>query len=72
MSRVNFGAQHFLYPMPVLIIGTYDENGKPRTIKQETSKVRRFINGLIKDMGYTCVNKASSGQYIHLLIKDAE
>ena len=53
-------------------VPVYDENGKPRTIKQETSKVRRFINGLIKDMGYTCVNKASSGQYIHLLIKDAE
>ena len=32
MSRVNFGAQHFLYPMPVLIIGTYDENGKPNAM----------------------------------------
>lgn len=29
MSRVNFGPQHYLYPMPVLIIGTYDENGRP-------------------------------------------
>lgn len=29
MSRVNFGPQHYLYPMPVLIIGTYDENGVP-------------------------------------------
>ena len=25
--RVNFGAKEILYPMPVLIIGTYDENG---------------------------------------------
>ena len=32
MSRVNFGAQHYLYPMPVLIIGTYDENGKPNAM----------------------------------------
>ena len=26
--RKNFGAKTILYPMPVLIIGTYDENGK--------------------------------------------
>ena len=25
--RKNFGAKAVLYPMPVLIIGTYDENG---------------------------------------------
>lgn len=29
MSRVNFGAKPYVYPMPVLIIGTYDENGVP-------------------------------------------
>lgn len=27
--RKNFGVQTWLYPMPVLIIGTYDENGTP-------------------------------------------
>ena len=27
--RKNFGAQTWLYPMPVLIVGTYDENGVP-------------------------------------------
>ena len=27
--RKNFGVQTWLYPMPVLIIGTYDENGSP-------------------------------------------
>lgn len=32
MSRVNFGAKPFLYPMPVLIIGTYDENGVPNAM----------------------------------------
>lgn len=26
-ERKNFGAQPFLFPQPVLIIGTYDENG---------------------------------------------
>ena len=29
MSRVNFGAKPVMYPMPVLIIATYDENGVP-------------------------------------------
>lgn len=28
--RKNFGAQPYLYPQPVMIIGTYDENGKGR------------------------------------------
>lgn len=32
MSRVDFGAKPFLYPMPVLIIGTYDENGVPNAM----------------------------------------
>lgn len=27
--RKNFGAKTYVYPQPVLIIGTYDENGKP-------------------------------------------
>ena len=29
MSRTNFGKQTYMYPMPVLIIATYDENGTP-------------------------------------------
>ena len=29
MSRVDFGVKPVMYPMPVLIIGTYDENGVP-------------------------------------------
>ncbi|MCQ2592988.1 MAG: flavin reductase family protein [Treponema sp.] len=27
--KKNFGKQTYLYPMPVLIVGTYDENGHP-------------------------------------------
>lgn len=27
--RKNFGAETWLYPMPVLIVATYDENGNP-------------------------------------------
>lgn len=32
MSRVNFGEKPFLYPMPVFIVGTYDENGVPNAM----------------------------------------
>lgn len=27
--RKNFGAKTYMYPMPVLIIATYDEEGRP-------------------------------------------
>lgn len=30
--RKNFGSKPFLYPQPVLIIATYDENGKPNAM----------------------------------------
>ena len=30
--RKNFGAKTWLYPMPVLIVGTYDENGQPNVM----------------------------------------
>ncbi len=30
--RKNFGAKTWLYPMPVLMIGTYDENGVPNVM----------------------------------------
>ncbi len=32
MSRVNFGAKPLMYPQPVLIIGTYDQDGKPNAM----------------------------------------
>lgn len=32
MSRVDFGAKPLMFPMPVLIIGTYDENGVPNAM----------------------------------------
>lgn len=30
--RKNFGTKPWLYPLPVLIVGTYDENGKPNAL----------------------------------------
>ena len=32
MAKTNFGKQTFMYPMPVLIIATYDENGNPNAM----------------------------------------
>lgn len=32
MKRVDFGPKPFIYPMPVLIVGTYDENGVPNAM----------------------------------------
>ena len=32
MSRIDFGAKPFLFPMLVLIIGRYDENGVPNAM----------------------------------------
>ena len=32
MSRIDFGAKPLMLPMPVLIIGTYDENGVPNAM----------------------------------------
>ena len=29
MSRINFGAKPNMYPLPVLIIATYDKDGNP-------------------------------------------
>ena len=34
--RKNFGARPILYPQPVLIIATYDENGKPDAMNAPT------------------------------------
>ena len=30
--RKNFGAKNWLYPMPVFIVGSYDENGTPNAM----------------------------------------
>jgi len=32
MSRKDFGAKPWVFPMPVLIVGTYDENGVPNAM----------------------------------------
>ena len=50
MSRVNFGAKPWLYPMPVLIIATYDENGVPDAMNAAW--------GIITDMNEISISMA--------------
>lgn len=42
MSRLDFGAKPLLLPMPVLIIGTYDENGVPNAMNAAWGTVTDF------------------------------
>ena len=32
MSRIDLGAKPLIFPMPVLIIGTYDKDGVPNAM----------------------------------------
>ena len=42
--KKNFGAKAWLYPMPVLIIGTYDEDGKPIALLTSLPKAKRKLS----------------------------
>ena len=50
MSRENFGAKPWLYPMPLLIIATYDENGVPDAMNAAW--------GIITDMNEISISMA--------------
>ena len=63
--RKILGAKAILYPMPVLIIGTYDENGKPDAmnaawggISEETE-----ISICVDDSHKTADNVVKSGAF---------
>lgn len=63
--RKNLGAKAILYPMPVLIIGSYDENGKPNAmnaawggISEETQ-----ISICVDDAHKTAKNIISRGAF---------
>jgi len=42
MSRINFGAKPWIFPMPVLIVGTYDENGVPNAMNAAWGMISDF------------------------------
>lgn len=42
MSRIDFGAKPLLFPMPVLIIATYDANGVPNAMNAAWGMITDF------------------------------
>lgn len=62
--RKNFGAKSYLYPMPVLLIATYDENGQPDIMNaawgsiSDTNKVSMYLTPSHKTVKNIKVKKA--------------
>ena len=48
MGRINYGVKPWIVPMPVLIIGTYDENGNPNAMNAAW--------GMISDMNEVTIS----------------
>ena len=71
--RKNFGAKAILYPMPVLIIGTYDENGKPNAMNAAWGGIseENQISVCVDDGHKTAKNVVKAGAFT-VSIADAE
>ena len=64
MSRVDFGAKPLLFPMPVLIIGTYDENGVPNAMNAAWGMISDFKEISISLSEHkTTANLAVTGEF---------
>ena len=57
--RKNFGAKPFLYPQPVMILGTYDENGKANAMNAAWGGIVG-ANEIIVDLSASITHKKSS------------
>ena len=70
--RKNFGVQTWLYPMPVLIVGTYDENGSPNVMNaawggiHDTNQIAVCI-----DPGHKTAKNLQQRRYFTVSIGDA-
>ena len=64
MSRINFGAKPNMYPLPVLIIATYDKDGNPDAMNAAWGVVTDF-NEISISMGdhKTTDNLAATGAF---------
>ena len=71
--RINFGAKPLLYPMPVLIIGTYDENGTPNAMNAAWGGIseQTQISICVDDGHKTAKNVVKTGAFT-VSIADAE
>ena len=63
--RKNFGSKTWLYPMPVLIIGTYDENGIPDAMNAAWGGIseENEISICVSDDHKTAKNVVVSGAF---------
>lgn len=63
--RKNFGSKPMLYPMPVLIIGTYDENGIPDAMNAAWGGIseENEISICVSDDHKTAKNVVESGAF---------
>lgn len=64
MIRKNLGAKPLLFPMPVLIIGTYDENGVPNAMNAAWGMISDFKEISISLSEHkTTANLAATGAF---------
>ena len=63
--RKNFGSKAILYPMPVLIIGTYDENGTPNAMNAAWGGIseENEISICVSDTHKTTENVVKTGAF---------
>lgn len=63
--RKNFGAKAMLYPMPVLIIGTYDAEGKPDAMNAAWGGIseEKEISICVDDSHKTAKNVVKTGAF---------
>lgn len=63
MTRVDFGQKQWIFPMPVLMIGTYDENGNP--------DIMNAAWGMISDMDEISISMGSHKTTDNIAITNA-
>ena len=68
MSRINFGAKPNMYPLPVLIIATYDKDGNPDAMNAAWGVVTDFNvdlhqHGRPQDNRQPCRNRCLHRQH---------
>lgn len=73
LMRKNFGSQSWLFPMPVLIVATYDENGNPDAMNAAWGGIHDTNQiGVCIDPGHkTAANLQKTGAFT-VSIGDAE
>ena len=70
--RKNFGVQTWLYPMPVLIIGTYDENGSPDAMNAAWGGIHDTNQiGVCIDPSHKTAKNLQSRKYFTVSVADA-